>query len=768
MSDAIAELYVEIGAKVDGLTAALKSVTDSLQKTKDEAATANDPFKNLWAQFSIGQIAADAVTKALGAVKDVIVDSIAEAVDYEKSLAGMANAFAVSGRDLPGVTSSLAEFASAMEDAGLASDDEILKAETLLLTLTNLDENGIKAATEGAVGLASVFGMSLQSATEAIAKGFEGNYQALGRLIPSIRDASTEGDKHAAMVQALAGFYKQAVANTDTYAGSVKKLDLAWKDAKQSLGDQILQTGILQAATKGASNILGILSANTKDLTRAQHEGYLAVQDFANSLQVLQPSMEEMRKAKEQGAKAWDEYKAATKRADDLLVANKDTINKWLDKGAAFLGLVKETPKPLNDVGGAAGGTSTNVQALADKIASVTTVINTALGPVRDINGLVETLGTTAYDSSNKLGTDLYNAIINIPTPEIDTKPISNNISEISSRWDDLMRDITQGWAEGIQGLVEGTTTFKDFLSTTWGNVKDVFFRFIADMIVKWITGLITPLVTSSATAAGTVGGAFTGMGAVIGGVATTIGGAISGLVGVVAAGIVTLATAVATAITTLAAAAPALLELGLVAAAIYTAFKLGESLVGAIGNLIGGGGDNSDITYWLKMIQQTIELGVGAIEGHVVQIKDQRFSEVKDKIDGLKGSVDLTRDTMVTWGKNIVSEISEWGGKIAEKVALVADAIAGTASYASGGVAWTPQLANVAETGPELIIPLTGDGAGGGMGGALAGLAGAGMGGGAGITVNIYAQRLDDRTITEAGEKLFAEMKRQQRRMGY
>jgi hypothetical protein len=85
--------------------------------------------------------------------------------------------------------------------------------------------------------------------------------------------------------------------------------------------------------------------------------------------------------------------------------------------------------------------------------------------------------------------------------------------------------------------------------------------------------------------------------------------------------------------------------------------------------------------------------------------------------------------------------------------------------AYASGGIAWRPQLATVAERGPEVIIPMTDYQSGTGL------AAGIGMGAGATstnhISVTINAQTLDDRTIQQAGEKIYREIERQQKRRG-
>jgi hypothetical protein len=87
------------------------------------------------------------------------------------------------------------------------------------------------------------------------------------------------------------------------------------------------------------------------------------------------------------------------------------------------------------------------------------------------------------------------------------------------------------------------------------------------------------------------------------------------------------------------------------------------------------------------------------------------------------------------------------------------------TPGYASGGVAWHPQLATIAEREPEVIIPMSDYKSGTGLA--------AGVGGGAGasgtvVNLTINAQTLDDNTIRKAAEKIKAALDFQNLRYGY
>ncbi len=248
--------------------------------------------------------------------------------------------------------------------------------------------------------------------------------------------------------------------------------------------------------------------------------------------------------------------------------------------------------------------------------------------------------------------------------------------------------------------------------SSLWGKVKGIFGKAVEDMAAAWLTGVVSkilasitesilPAISGIGTAATTTA---TTAGGVLGGLATSVGTIITGLATAISTGIVTLATgiasvitilatAIATAATTLAAAAPALLELGLIAAAIYTAFKLGEALVGAIGSIIGGGGQ-TDVTYWLKMIKDNGQI----LTDHFVVFYNWALGELWPVAYAAR---DLIGDC-----KNLLAGIQGSLWNIESYTAGTLAALTTIPAAATGAFVSSPTLAMVGEAGPEYIIP--------------------------------------------------------------
>jgi hypothetical protein len=365
--------------------------------------------------------------------------------------------------------------------------------------------------------------------------------------------------------------------------------------------------------------------------------------------------------------------------------------------------------------------------------------------------------------------------------------------------------DLAKIQADEDKSRDEHAQTELDRQNSLWTKVKTIFGNATEGMLTAWVTQLVTPLLTSIVskiipgvsdigTAAGTmgttVGNAFKGIGDAISGVVGGIMDAIKligeTVVDIIAYAITTLATAIATAITTLAAAAPALLELGLVAAAIYTAFKLGSTLVSAIGNILGaGGGGNKDLTDWYKVIFDNFMAKYGDMIALLHQNIDATVN-ILPKIDNLAGCINSMKDTLGTrvdvMKDAIAPKIDTWGERVVGKIGEVVTAIKGSKSYLTGGYvpenglaflhrgevvinpSYAPSSATMASLGAANMLPATiGSGAS-----TSAGSAGAGASGGATtINLSIYAQTLDDSTIRQASEKIYRAIEYEKIRRG-
>jgi TP901 family phage tail tape measure protein len=235
----------------------------------------------------------------------------------------------------------------------------------------------------------------------------------------------------------------------------------------------------------------------------------LAGEEGTEMQSALNAEMTKARKAAEEHAAAVAKQAAEAKKLNPALQAVIDALDKsnkatkdGITVDNTFLGVSRDLSMVLFQFGVSAREAGLKVS-------------NSFIPAARDLRLAMFNFGVSVKDAGLALtdtflpkARDVYSQVGDMfPKVAAKSKEATN---DISSRWDDMMRDISNRWASSLQGMIEGTKSFKDFLGDTWGAVKEAFFRLVADLLVKWIEGLITPMIASTAA----VGTATAGMGA--------------------------------------------------------------------------------------------------------------------------------------------------------------------------------------------------------------------------------------------------------------
>lgn len=231
--------------KLDGEFNKLEKDTKSVGEGADQAAGG---FGQMFSAMTLAQLAADAIRKTISGLKTVMVDSVKEAMNQEKADNALRASLMATGRTVEGNIAHYKGLASELQKTTVYSDDAVEGAQALMLSLTNLDQQGIDKATKGAMGLATVFGMDLQSAATMVAKAMEGNYAALGRYGIKVDENLSAEEKQVALLDKLSGFYKQTEEQVKTFAGGLAVLKNQWSDTQEEIGNAVIKNESVQKA----------------------------------------------------------------------------------------------------------------------------------------------------------------------------------------------------------------------------------------------------------------------------------------------------------------------------------------------------------------------------------------------------------------------------------------------------------------------------------------------------------------------------------------
>jgi len=179
--------------------------------------------------------------------------TVKAASDSEQAIVSLQAALATTGRQIP--IEQLTEFAAELQKTTRFEDEAIIKTTTLLAQLTGLDEKGLKAATRGAIGLATVLDKDLNAAALQVARALTGNAESLKRVGISIDGTLPKQQQQEEVLKRLAPLFQRAEADTRTYAGASEQLKNSINDLQEEIGAPFVNA--LTGTARAMGSIIG-------------------------------------------------------------------------------------------------------------------------------------------------------------------------------------------------------------------------------------------------------------------------------------------------------------------------------------------------------------------------------------------------------------------------------------------------------------------------------------------------------------------------------
>jgi hypothetical protein len=256
-------LKLSILADVDQLKKSLNTGSNEVQSFGDKIGNFG---KKAGLAFAAAGVAAAAYAGKLliDGVKSAIADEAAQAAlaTTLKNVTGATNAQIKAVEDQITKTSLLT---GKTDDELRPSFDRLLRATKDVSAAQKLQSLALDVSASGTI--------SLQAATNALAKAQEGNFTALGKLGAGIDASIIKSKDFDAATAALAKTFEgQAATQAETFAGKMLRLNVAFDEAKETVGSYVLD-------------------AITPLISSFVNKGIPAITDFANKLgQTLGPA----------------------------------------------------------------------------------------------------------------------------------------------------------------------------------------------------------------------------------------------------------------------------------------------------------------------------------------------------------------------------------------------------------------------------------------------------------------------------------------------
>jgi len=298
------DVRIDVTTETHGSPEKLRQTETALAGIERQGEATHGALGNLWAQFAAGAVAANLVERATRAVVGAFKESIKESIEAERVDRALRAALDITGHSSATAAEGMDRYAKTLQRKTVYDDEAIKSAQALIVQMRGTTD-GLEAETRGAIGLASVFKMDLQSAAQAVAQGFEGNYRQLGRLIPAVREAKDEGEKHAAMVKALAGYYQRAEADADTFGGRLDQLKNSYHDLQESIGDFVTQNRTVIDTLSGIKEVIIWLDRNVQSLEGKKGFKWLDLTAPGAMLKAIKGITDAAKKSNEDYAASW-------------------------------------------------------------------------------------------------------------------------------------------------------------------------------------------------------------------------------------------------------------------------------------------------------------------------------------------------------------------------------------------------------------------------------------------------------------------------------
>lgn len=246
---------------------------DDLKKKLGQGEAEVSGFGDKLGEFGKKAAAAFAVAAAAAAAYagKLLIDGVKSAIEDEKAQAKLATTL----QNVTGATNAqIASVEKQIEKLSLANgiaDDELRPSFERLVRATE-DVTKAQNLQKLALDVAAGSGKSLESVSAALARAYDGNTSALSRLGIGLSAAELKSMSFDEVTKQLSDtFGGQASVQADTFEGRLKRLQVAFDEAKESVGARLLPilTNLVTYFTNNVGPIIDSVKEKIKPLTQA-------------------------------------------------------------------------------------------------------------------------------------------------------------------------------------------------------------------------------------------------------------------------------------------------------------------------------------------------------------------------------------------------------------------------------------------------------------------------------------------------------------------
>ena len=252
---------------LDKISKSVENLEKQFNKSSEKAASSFETFQGvLGAELAIKGM--EAIGEAATELFNIfITDGIKAAQAEESALNALGFALASAGKLTEGAVQGFEEFSQALEKNSKFSGAAITNAAALVESLGNLDQSGLKRATQATVDLASALRIDLDTAARLVGKAAEGNVESFKKFGLQIKKSEDNASTFANALTAIEKRFGGAGLNAiNTYEGALTQAKNSFEELIKVTGNAIIKNQVVIGVIKGVADVFNELTDNAKPL----------------------------------------------------------------------------------------------------------------------------------------------------------------------------------------------------------------------------------------------------------------------------------------------------------------------------------------------------------------------------------------------------------------------------------------------------------------------------------------------------------------------
>lgn len=191
-------------------------------------------------KVAIAGAALAVATKAVRALTSTFSEALRAAQKQEDAVNRLNSSLIATSRFTQRTSQDFQDFASALQESTRFGDEVILENAALIQSLGDLDQKGLKRATQAALDLSAALKIDLRAAATLVGKAASGEISSFSRYGVIIESGANKAETFANTLTALnSKFGGAATRDVKTYSGALQQLENVTGDNDEILGEFI-------------------------------------------------------------------------------------------------------------------------------------------------------------------------------------------------------------------------------------------------------------------------------------------------------------------------------------------------------------------------------------------------------------------------------------------------------------------------------------------------------------------------------------------------